>query len=136
MMQGGVQLLSQNLSAMELFLAKKDTFRFKEEILLPSNCGRHFQLHLQRNKLEKRFRVADAAFNPFMQRDGCFHALHLFSIGIAEGVIPFSRQIEAEGIRPEDTFELSAGVDQLTVILADNLSDGFLSACSTHLFYN
>ena len=41
-------------------------------------------------------------------------------IGIAEGVIPFSRQIEAEGIRPEDTFELSAGVDQLTVILADN----------------
>ncbi len=41
-------------------------------------------------------------------------------IGIAEGVIPFSRQIEAEGIRPEDPFELSAGIDQLTVILADN----------------
>lgn len=41
-------------------------------------------------------------------------------IGIAEGVIPFSRLIEAEGIRPEDTFELSAGIDQLTVILADN----------------
>ena len=41
-------------------------------------------------------------------------------IGIAEGVIPFSRQIEAEGIRPEDTYELSAGIDQLTVILADN----------------
>ena len=33
----GVQLLEQKLSAMELFLAKKDTFRFKEEILLPSN---------------------------------------------------------------------------------------------------
>lgn len=33
----GVQLLGQTLSAMELFLAKKDTFRFKEEILLPSN---------------------------------------------------------------------------------------------------
>ena len=41
-------------------------------------------------------------------------------IGIAEGVIPFSRQIEAEGIHPEDTYELSAGIDQLTVILADN----------------
>lgn len=41
-------------------------------------------------------------------------------IGIAEGVVPFSRQIEAEGIRPEDTYELSAGLDQLTVILADN----------------
>lgn len=41
-------------------------------------------------------------------------------VGIAEGVIPFSRQIEAEGIRPEDKFELSAGIDQLTVILADN----------------
>ena len=41
-------------------------------------------------------------------------------IGIAEGVIPFSRQIEAEGIQPEDTFELTAGIDQLTVILADN----------------
>ncbi len=41
-------------------------------------------------------------------------------IGIAEGVIPFSRQIEAEGIQPGDTFELSAGIDQLTVILADN----------------
>ncbi len=41
-------------------------------------------------------------------------------IGIAEGVIPFSRQIEAEGIRPSDTYELSAGIDQLTVILADN----------------
>ena len=35
--EDGVQLLSQNLSAMELFLSKKDTFRFKEEILLPSN---------------------------------------------------------------------------------------------------
>lgn len=33
----GVQLLEEELSAMELFLAKKDTFRFKEEILLPSN---------------------------------------------------------------------------------------------------
>ncbi len=41
-------------------------------------------------------------------------------IGIAEGVVPFSRQIEAEGIHPDDTFELSAGIDQLTVILADN----------------
>ena len=41
-------------------------------------------------------------------------------VGIAEGVIPFSRQIEAEGIQPGDTFELSAGIDQLTVILADN----------------
>ena len=41
-------------------------------------------------------------------------------IGIAEGVIPFSRQIEAEGIQPGDSFELSAGIDQLTVILADN----------------
>ncbi len=41
-------------------------------------------------------------------------------IGVAEGVIPFTRQIEAEGIRPEDTYELSAGIDQLTVILADN----------------
>lgn len=33
----GVQLLEQNLSALELFLSKKDTFRFKEEIMLPSN---------------------------------------------------------------------------------------------------
>ncbi len=41
-------------------------------------------------------------------------------IGIVEGVIPFSRKIEAEGIKPEDTYELSAGIDQLTVILADN----------------
>ena len=41
-------------------------------------------------------------------------------MGIAEGVIPFTRQIEAEKIRPEDTYELSAGIDQLTVILADN----------------
>ena len=32
-----VQLLEQRLTAMELFLSKKDTFRFKEEILLPSN---------------------------------------------------------------------------------------------------
>ncbi|NBH14946.1 DUF3794 domain-containing protein [Lachnospiraceae bacterium] len=35
--ESGVQLLNQNLTAMALFLAKKDTFRFKEEILLPSN---------------------------------------------------------------------------------------------------
>lgn len=35
--ESGVQLLNQTLSAMALFLAKKDTFRFKEEILLPSN---------------------------------------------------------------------------------------------------
>ncbi|MCI8299704.1 MAG: DUF3794 domain-containing protein [Lachnospiraceae bacterium] len=35
--ESGVQLLNQNLAAMALFLAKKDTFRFKEEILLPSN---------------------------------------------------------------------------------------------------
>ncbi len=35
--EGGIQLLEQTLSAMELFLAKKDTWRFKEEILLPSN---------------------------------------------------------------------------------------------------
>lgn len=41
-------------------------------------------------------------------------------IGIAEGVIPFSRQVEAEGIRASDIYELSAGIDQLTVILADN----------------
>ena len=35
--EGGVQILGQTLTAMELFLSKKDTFRFKEEILLPSN---------------------------------------------------------------------------------------------------
>ncbi len=35
--EGGVQLLNQSLSAMALFLARKDTFRFKEEIMLPSN---------------------------------------------------------------------------------------------------
>lgn len=35
-------------------------------------------------------------------------------------MIPFSRKIEAEGIQSEDTYELSAGIDQLTVILADN----------------
>lgn len=34
---GNVQLLEENLSVMELFQAKKDTFRFKEEIMLPSN---------------------------------------------------------------------------------------------------
>ncbi len=41
-------------------------------------------------------------------------------IGVAEGVIPFNRKIEAEGIHAGDTYELSAGIDQLTVILADN----------------
>ncbi len=35
--EGGIQLLEDNLSAMQLFLAKKDTYRFKEEIVLPSN---------------------------------------------------------------------------------------------------
>ncbi len=35
--EGGVQILDQTLSSMALFLSKKDTFRFKEEILLPSN---------------------------------------------------------------------------------------------------
>lgn len=35
--EGGVQILEHSLSAMQLFQAKKDTFRFKEEILLPSN---------------------------------------------------------------------------------------------------
>ncbi len=35
--EGGVQLLENTLSAMQLFLAKKDTYRFKEEIVLPSN---------------------------------------------------------------------------------------------------
>ncbi len=35
--EGGIQVLENTLSAMELFLAKKDTWRFKEEILLPSN---------------------------------------------------------------------------------------------------
>ena len=34
---GNVQVLEENLSVMELFQAKKDTFRFKEEIMLPSN---------------------------------------------------------------------------------------------------
>ena len=34
---GNVQALEENLSVMELFQAKKDTFRFKEEIMLPSN---------------------------------------------------------------------------------------------------
>lgn len=41
-------------------------------------------------------------------------------IGIAEGVIPFAKQVEADQIQPEDIYELSAGIDQLTVILADN----------------
>lgn len=35
--EGNVQVLEENLSVMELFQAKKDTFRFKEEIMLPSN---------------------------------------------------------------------------------------------------
>ncbi|MCI9137402.1 MAG: DUF3794 domain-containing protein, partial [Lachnospiraceae bacterium] len=35
--ESGVQLLENTLSAMQLFLAKKDTYRFKEEIVLPSN---------------------------------------------------------------------------------------------------
>lgn len=35
--EGGVQILEHSLPAMQLFQAKKDTFRFKEEILLPSN---------------------------------------------------------------------------------------------------
>ncbi|WP_168356698.1 DUF3794 and LysM peptidoglycan-binding domain-containing protein [Petralouisia muris] len=35
--EGGIQLLEDKLSAMQLFLAKKDTYRFKEEIVLPSN---------------------------------------------------------------------------------------------------
>ncbi len=35
--EGGIQVLEENLAAMQLFLAKKDTWRFKEEILLPSN---------------------------------------------------------------------------------------------------
>lgn len=41
-------------------------------------------------------------------------------IGIAEGVIPFSKLVEAENIRSADTYELSAGIDQLTIILSDN----------------
>ncbi|MCI8484446.1 MAG: DUF3794 domain-containing protein [Lachnospiraceae bacterium] len=35
--EGTVQLLEDTLTAMQLFLAKKDTYRFKEEIVLPSN---------------------------------------------------------------------------------------------------
>lgn len=35
--EGGIQLFNQTLPVMELFLSKKDTFRFKEEIMLPSN---------------------------------------------------------------------------------------------------
>ena len=41
-------------------------------------------------------------------------------VGIAEGIVPFTRQIEAEGIQPSDRYELSAELDQLTVIMADN----------------
>ena len=33
----GIQLLEKNITAMQLLLAKKDTYRFKEEIMLPSN---------------------------------------------------------------------------------------------------
>lgn len=35
--ESDVQLLENKLSAMQLFLSKKDTYRFKEEIMLPSN---------------------------------------------------------------------------------------------------
>ncbi len=35
--EGGIQILEDTLAQMQLFLAKKDTWRFKEEILLPSN---------------------------------------------------------------------------------------------------
>ncbi len=34
---GNVQILEKDLSVMQLFLSRKDTYRFKEEILLPSN---------------------------------------------------------------------------------------------------
>lgn len=35
--EGNAQLLENTLTAMQLFLSKKDTYRFKEEIVLPSN---------------------------------------------------------------------------------------------------
>ena len=41
-------------------------------------------------------------------------------IGVAEGIIPFSQKVEADGIQPQDAYELHVGLDQMTVMLADN----------------
>ncbi len=118
-------LLERERVNLQSLLVKNDSkFKIADQILLENQPAEILQLCASVGEVF----IEDSRIVPDgIEAEGVLKVRMLYitasdemPVGIAEGVIPFTRQIEAEKIRPEDTYELSAGIDQLTVILADN----------------
>lgn len=116
--EGGVQVLEQSLSAMQLFLAKKDTFRFKEEIVLPSNKPNIRQILWKSVQLRGvEMRLAENQMNikgealVFVLYEGEDEEEHLQWM---ENALPFSGFIDCNGSSDDMVCDVSydiAGVE-------------------------
>ncbi len=116
--EGGIQLLEQTLSAMELFLAKKDTWRFKEEILLPSNKPNIRQVLWKSVQLRSvEMRLMDSQLNikgealVFVLYEGEEEEEHLQWI---ETALPFNGMIDCNGCSDDMVCDVSydiAGIE-------------------------
>ncbi len=116
--EGGVQLLEQTLSAMELFLAKKDTWRFKEEILLPSNKPNIRQVLWKSVQLRSvEMRLMDSQLNVkgealvFVLYEGEEEDEHLQWM---ETALPFNGMIDCNGCNDDMICDVSydiAGIE-------------------------
>lgn len=103
--EGNVQLLEDSLSAMELFQAKKDTFRFKEEIMLPSNkpnirqvLWKSIQLRgVEMRLLENQLSIKGEAL-VFVLYEGEGEDEHFQWM---ETALPFSGMIDCNGCRED-----------------------------------
>ncbi len=123
-LQDDLQLERKKVSLQSLLVKNDSKFKIADQIQLENQPAEILQLCASVGEVF----IEDSRVVPDgIEAEGILKVRMLYitasddmPIGIAEGVIPFNRQIEAEGIRPEDAYELSAGIDQLTVILADN----------------
>ncbi len=109
--EGNVQLLEDALSVMELFQAKKDTFRFKEEIMLPSNkpnirqiLWKSVQLRgVEMRLLEGQLGVKGEAL-VFVLYEGEGEEEHFQWM---ETALPFSGMIDCSGCREDMACDVS-----------------------------
>lgn len=119
-----LQLMRQPVSMQSLLVKNDSKFKIADQIMLENQQAEILQLCASVGEVL----VEDSRITPEgIEAEGVLKVRMLYitasddlPIGVAEGVIPFTRQIEAQGIQSGDTYELSAGLDQLTVILADN----------------